>query len=399
MCFADQGASWAETFSPSEISMTENQSTTGRNIPNLFQGEYSSDSSTAKLHFSGEAGAGFFQTGSEGEFSPNNFLVDEAKLFVEAAIIDDIFVFGELNVITREDPNEKLQLGELYLEFEEVSRLWNQEDLLNIRIGRFDIPFGEEYLTRDAIDNPLISHSLSDLWGVDEGVEIYGSLHKLDYIFAIQNGGEPILKDFNGDKAVVGRLTYNSMRHMHFSVSAMRTGKLDVQRDHFSELWFGNGFLRVLGSPASTLTFQGNVFQGDAHASWKKGHFHAVAGHLHYEDSDTSKDNSRNARYFQLEAIQNLSKDSKKVWYAGARFSRITADGGFPLVGNGNRGRFLFDDNLLSDRLWRFSAGIGYRFSTRFLIKTEFTLEDGRQINGTKRDRENFFGVEAAVRF
>ena len=43
----------------------------------------------------------------------------------------------------------------------------------------------------------------------------------------------------------------------------MRTGNLDVDKDQFSELWFGNGFIRSLGSPATTTTFRGDLLQGD----------------------------------------------------------------------------------------------------------------------------------------
>jgi hypothetical protein len=93
------------------------------------------------------------------------FRIDEAKLFVEAPIWGDVYFYSELNLATREESNVALHLGELYLDFENVSQLWNCDRMLNLRIGRLDIPFGEEYLTRDAIDNPLISHSLVDFWG------------------------------------------------------------------------------------------------------------------------------------------------------------------------------------------------------------------------------------------
>ena len=39
-----------------------------------------------------------------------------------------------------------------------------------------NLPFGEEYQVRNAIDNPLVTHSLSDVWGIDEGVQVYGTL-------------------------------------------------------------------------------------------------------------------------------------------------------------------------------------------------------------------------------
>jgi hypothetical protein len=128
-----------------------------------------------RVHLSGEGGLAFFHSGEKGPYPNSEFRVDEAKLFVEAPIFKDIYFFTELNITLREDPGVFVQVGELYLDFENLSRFWNHDRQLNLRVGRFDIPFGEEYLTRDAIDNPLISHSLSDMCGIDDGLEIYGS--------------------------------------------------------------------------------------------------------------------------------------------------------------------------------------------------------------------------------
>ena len=77
--------------------------------------------------------------------------------------------------------------------------------MLNVRAGRIDVPFGEEYLMRDAIDNPLISHSLPDIWGVDEGIELYGAAGKFSYVVAVQNGGIPATRDFTSPP---GRLAH-----------------------------------------------------------------------------------------------------------------------------------------------------------------------------------------------
>src|SRR5690606_9146861 len=98
-----------------------------------------------------------------GEFRP-----DEARLFAEVQLWRNVFVLTELNLVTREEPDEFFTLGELYVDFENVSGLWGSDNLVNVRLGRFYIPFGEEYTVRNPVLNPLISHSLSDIWGVDE---------------------------------------------------------------------------------------------------------------------------------------------------------------------------------------------------------------------------------------
>jgi hypothetical protein len=128
-----------------------------------------------KVNLGAEGGIAFFQTGSDGFAPHGEFRVDEARLFIEAPIWDEVYFYSDLDLATRENTGLSAQLGELYLDAQDISKIWGAENLLNVRAGRMFIPFGEEYLNRYAMENPLISHSLSDFWGIDPGVEIYGS--------------------------------------------------------------------------------------------------------------------------------------------------------------------------------------------------------------------------------
>jgi hypothetical protein len=343
------------------------------------------------VHLSGEGVIAFFNTGSEGFAPHSEFRVDEARLFVESPVWDDVYFFGEADLATRENNDFNVKLGELYLDFEDVSKLWGRNGQLNLRVGRMNIPFGEEYLNRYAIDNPLILHSLSDLWGFDQGVELYGSAGKFGYVAAVQNGGDNV-HDFNGDKSVAGRFSYDPTQRLHFSVSGMRTGDLSVQGDKLSALWFGGGFFRSVGSPATT-TFHANLVEGDVAARWSSGYLKAFGGYVRYGDNDPKADNGRNLFYYSAEAVQHLSKK----FYAAARFSEILAPDGYPLVGNGNFHNYFITD--LSTRLWRLSVGLGYRFSDRLIVKTEYAAERGRESDGEARNHEDFIGVESAFAF
>ena len=97
--------------------------------------------------------------------------------------------------------------------------------------------------------------------------------------------------------------------------------------------------------------------------------------------------------------VQNLNRSKEHPWYTAARFSRITANDGFPIVGFGDFDAFLFDDDKLTEELWRLSLGLGYRIGKNVLLKAEYSFENGTQIDGVKRDDENFFGLEAAIKF
>jgi hypothetical protein len=336
---------------------------------------------------SGEGGIAYFNGQHDAQFSHNVFRVDEARLFVESPIIENVYFYSELNLTTRETPDENFHLGELYLDFENLSRFWHQDNQLTLRIGRFYTPFGEEYQQRYAINNPLISHSLSDIWGVDEGLEIFGTLQNFSYALAVQNGGIESLNDATDDKTVAGRIGFDPTSKWHFSASAMRTG--DIKNSEFlSALWFGNGFFMPLpGSPATR--FNADLYEGDAQYKWRSGYLKGAGGYANFSDNAS---NHRDIYYYYGEGVQHFSKR----WYAAARFSQILARHGYPIVGNAT-----FDDymGVLTDDIWRLSLGIGWRYNEHFLLKADYSFERGREQNGTARHHEDMFGAEAAFQF
>jgi len=344
------------------------------------------------VNLSAEGGVAFFNTGRDGFSADSDLRVDEARLFVEAPIWKEVYFQGEVDLATRENPNLNAQMGELYLDAQDLSQLWGRDGQLNLRAGRMYIPFGEEYLTRYAIDDPLISHSVADIWGYGPGVELYGALGKLNYVVAVQNdSGANGVQDFDGDKAVTGRIGFDPNKHLHFSVSAMRTGNLSAQNDMISSLWFGNLLLSPLGGPETTL-FHYELAEGDIMANWSSGHLSAFGGYGRYGDNDPAASNGRNFFYYSVEGVQDLPKK----FYLAARFSEVLSDKGIGVLGLGNYE--TFDDDLTTT-LWRLSLGIGYRFSNNLLVKTEYSFEGGKDLAGESRDHENFFGTEAAFKF
>ena len=348
--------------------------------------------SLGKVRISGEGGVGFFESGYQGMFPNAEFRVDEAKLFVEAPVWGDVYAYTELDLATHESSSQNATLGEYYLDFESVSQLWHRDRQLNIRVGNLYIPFGEEYATRNAIDNPLISHSLSDFWGVDEGIEFYGSFGKFSYVAAVQNGGVSTTSDFTADKSVTGRVGYDPTPWLHLSASAMRTGDLDANNDGLSAMWFGCGWFRSLGS-TNTTRFHANAVEGDVELRLPCGSLKTFGGYISYGDNDPTQNNHRNVYYYAIEGTHNFTRN----FYAAAQFSQIFAKGGFPIVGEGQMGQYLFGP--LTDQIWRLSLGLGYRFSPHLILKTEYTFEQGTESTGEQRNHENQFATEAVFGF
>jgi hypothetical protein len=174
----------------------------------------------------------------------------------------------------------------------------------------------------------------------------------------------------------------------------MRTGDLNVKNDALSAVWFGNGFFRALGPSATTTTFSADLAEADAVAHWKGGTARAAVGTVKFDDDDTTRSNVRHLRYYSLEATQEVMRGV----FAAARLSEVRVGRGYPLVGWGNFGTFMFAGPPTTD-LRRLSLGLGYRLSRPVVLKFEYAFERGRLTNGVERNHENLLSTELALQF
>ncbi|HUD46602.1 MAG TPA: hypothetical protein VMR33_07215 [Candidatus Baltobacteraceae bacterium] len=344
--------------------------------------------SIGNVIISGEGGVGFFASQSDGPNPHADLKVDEARLFLDAPLLDDVFFYGEVDLQTREEEDEGVYLGELYLEFENLSKYWGADDLVNFRIGQMYTPFGEEYQYRFAFDNPLISHSLSDVWALEGGAEFYGSWKKWSYALAVQSGDLDLLHDQTDDKTIVGRIGFDPTAHLHLSLSGERTGTLNAVTDPVSGTWFGGSFFMPIGS-SNTTTYNVNMGEADARYSWKGGHAAAAAGYAGYSDNDPRGNNHRDIYYYYLEGMQNFWRKL----YGAARFSQILTPKGYPIMGDSA------EFGIPTDETWRLSLGLGYAFNSHLTLKTEYTFEHAFLHDGGERDHVNLFALEAAFKF
>lgn len=347
-----------------------------------------------EVRIAAEGAITFFHTGREGRFPKGEFRADDPVITLEAPVMKNTYFFTELKLLPRDTNAEDFELGEMYVDIEDVSSVWGQPGLLSLRAGRLNIPFGEEYQRRSPVTNPLISHSLSDIWGVDEGLGIYGRVGPARYILAVQNGGVSRLRDYHADKSVTGRLSWEPASWMGVSVSAMRTGKLSSTGDTLSEVWFGGAFFRALGPSGRTTSFWAELYEADVMPRWKTGQATLALGQARFDDSDPIADNARRIRYGYLELVQRIAGRL----YGATRYSEIRVARGYPLAGWGSMGTFFFRPSL-TEELRRLSLGVGYRFGPPLVWKVEYSWESGRMVNGARRDLEDFFGTQLGMKF
>ncbi len=354
-----------------------------------------SASSDRQVRISGEAGLGFFRSNQEGTQPNSEFRVDDAKVFVEAAIWKNVYLFGGLELTTREANDEYFHLGELYMD---VEGLWrgDRNHVLSLRAGRMNLPFGEEYQYRNVVDNPLVTHSATDIWGIDEGVQLYGTYGPVRYNLAVLNGGHKTMRDFDPDKSVVVRLGFDATPRLALSASAMRTGDLSVAGDGYSEVWIANAFFRQLGPAATTRTFWADLAEVDATYRWSGGHLHGMLGRVNFDDDNATADNSRHLTYYGLEGVQEFGEG----FFVAARYSAIDAPRGYPLTGLSGAGEYFYNPYApLTKDLRRLSLGLGYRFSPPLVWKFEYSHETSHLLDGSSRGDVNMLSSLLGLRF
>ena len=354
-----------------------------------------------RLVLSGEVDMVYFSQGRDGLYGKNEFRIDDADFRFEAPLAHDLFFYGELQVAKRESADETFHLGEIYLEYENLSgALGGPDRLVNVRFGRLNIPFGEEYQVRNSLEDPLVTHSLSDVWGTDEGLELYGEYGHASYAAAVQNGGHELSRDDNPDKAVTVRIGYDITPQFHVSASAMRTGKLQSASES-AEVWLGNVLLKS-AEPSNAINsssvHQIDLGEVDASYRWKTGHLLGAIGRARYNDNSGLPSSTIHFRYYQIEAVQSITHD----FYAALRYSALNADGaGYPLVGLGNFVKYYGVPGVPPQRtaeLQRLSVGGGYRFNPSLLLKAEYTYENGELVSGAPRDN-HLVSFESALGF
>ena len=156
-------------------------------------------------------------------------LVKESSLFLVAEVWKRTFFFTEL-VLTRFPGSGGPRLGEINLQFTDLFAKADERGI-GLKLGRFEIPFGEEYFRWDANETPFITFSAADPYGVDEGVEAYGALGGVNWIAAVTNGSDGSGADDGSSKLVAAKLSGKLHSDFYFSGSALITG--DTQASAF----------------------------------------------------------------------------------------------------------------------------------------------------------------------
>ena len=353
----------------------------------------------------GFGAVGYYDTGSAGTREHGSFEIKEASLFVEAAVWEDISFFIELqtNRLGKDD-DLFTRTGEVYAHLQDIPI--SESTSLGLKLGRIDIPFGEEYLWQDAIDNPLITFSAAYPYGWDEGLLLYSDYHGLNWIFAVTDGTDERSSDENSDKAFNLKFFGNPWEPLYLSLSLMSNG--DGTKSAFE---FGGSHFQPVGASGSSALGNSSSTEVDSHlfelaskydfnlSNNSKGYVAVTLGAAEQEDDDSTFD--RSIRWFSIEPYLKFANN----WYTVLRYSEIGTyddDEGYNYKGKIYAG----GDAVTSydiERFQRLGIGLGWAPNPHIRAKLEigkdwFKLIDASPLSGENDDRE-FAGFELAVGF
>jgi hypothetical protein len=344
----------------------------------------------------GFAAAGYYDTGEDATRDHGGFEIKESSLFVEADVWDDVGFFVELQTNRLgADDSKFVRTGEVYMHFRDIA-----SSNIGVKVGRIDLPFGEEYLWQDAIDNPLITNSASYPYGWDEGVLVYGSARYFDWVVSVTDGTDARSIEDNSDKAYSVKVSRDLAADWYTSASYLHNGDnvksaIEFGGSHFQPVQSDAG-----SSPSSEVSsdlFEVNVkrsFMVNEHAAYAS----MTLGYARQDDDARGFD--RDLRWFSVEPYLQLNPN----WYAVVRYSEIgTYDDsrGFHFDGKtfaGGNSAFGYDVR----RFQRTAFGIGWKPNPNMVSKLEigkdrFDLIDSSVL--TDFNDRYFIGLETAIGF
>ncbi len=354
------------------------------------------------FNMSGFAAFNILGTGKHGSRREAGFMVKESTIWIEPQVWDDTSFFVELqmNRLNR-DNRLDVRTGEVHAH---LRNIWQNccGDSMGLKVGRVDIPFGEEYLSQDSIDNKLITQSAAYPYGYDEGVVLYGTYDGVGWILAATDGSVQRSIDDDVDKAVNAKLYGSPSDHLYLSASFMRNGESRQSAFEFAGSQFqpvGTRHRSSLGNSPSRMV-DAILYELDAKLQADNGAYLGLAFGQAFVDDAFSQFN-RSFLWYILEAYHPLSETT----YAVARFSEIgthRGDQGYRFGGKITaRGQRSFGYD--TRRFQRLSVGLGWKPNSRTVFKAELGQDWFNVINGSRfrpnNDHRWHAGLELVVGF
>jgi hypothetical protein len=210
-----------------------------------------------RVRLSGSAAIAQLDGGQDGLYENGTAQVWDARFFIDADLASDVEMAGatlfrdagfsfEWNLVRL--GSEANEVGNMHVSL----RGLGGAEWANLEFGRFQLPFGENYLrfSKGYWSDPFIALSAPPPWFWDEGVKLWGKFAngKLGYVASLTDGEGGFNTEKNGSKQLTLKLSYDPAEWLHVSASALRSGKLgSAGSPAVGSLWLGEMFPTAMG--------------------------------------------------------------------------------------------------------------------------------------------------------
>ncbi|HTO69617.1 MAG TPA: hypothetical protein VMR31_07120 [Myxococcota bacterium] len=380
-----------------------------------------------RVRISGSANLAYLDGAEYGLFSHGSLKLYDTRLFVDADLARDVHV-GEATAIRDAGFTFEWNLyrigylqnnvGDVYVDL----RGLGDQDWANLQVGRFQIPFGENYLRfgRGYPTDPFVALSAPPPWFWDEGVKLWGKAleGKASYAFSWTDGENAIGNVSNGSSQVSLKLAADPWEWLHLSVSGLRSGTIGSDTSPaMAAVWLGEMFPRAFGTGASVPSFYRGlaiapgpnkldgitILGGDAIFKLPDARLWLSYGGARINSAGIGT-YDRDLLYWLAELVVQLRMISPQLapLYVAARASGLGTY-------NANEGYLL--DLRYSNVGYNMSAlnvyalALGWPIGEFLTVKAEYAFQKIALVHGVTGDiREdasngNFFGMEVGVHF
>jgi len=377
---------------------------------------------TKRLHVGGNGAVRFMDGEARAQLERNSgFMVYQAGLVFDMDIAENMSFWYDFALIREgaaRASSESFSREQAYVRWDNLFR----REWLNLKAGRVFMPYGEEYLRWNAVNNPLASYSVAFPWALDEGVLLFGdvlSRDRLSYALTVQNGNTRFNMDDNNEKTVAVKIAGKPLSWLSASASYLNLGRQGTDASKgIAEWWLSGQNIVTVGTTTAPAgrspgrSVNGRAYEANLTAAGALGHVWTSYGYFDMRDSG-GRNYNRLIRYFAVEVLGELPKTGRKGYLAG-RFSTVGtyhpergyAFAGTELAGGTNNSSPYSNYNFDQRDLTRCSLGGGWRMTDRSVLKAEYSWETTHLIepaktpsNMAQRDKRDFLIFEAALKF
>lgn len=352
----------------------------------------------------GEDNAEFLEGGSA-DLSVLNLIFD-VPLEEETGLAGDISFLFDWSIV-RFSKQDEDEVAQAYVRLEELGSI----EWLNAKVGRFLIPFGEEYLWfgEGIYDNPLANYSVASPYGWDEGVVLFGTfeqLSRLSYFAHVSTGELKLGTDNNDDREVGIKFSIEPHDNLYLSASYLRSGAVGSEDEiGFTAFGWGGSHPYPVRPEASTTLDDVRAWEIDARVDLGESVELWMAYGEVDQDDGTDPVDDREFEYYILQAVADGDVlGGGPRWlessYAVVRYSRIETSNsgeGYKFIALNGGDDFGFDTESVS----ALQLGLGHYVTENVKVVLEYDIFDFDLTDGSEGDTSdrNMLLLDLAVRF